>query len=253
MRYYSNSVSGMVRIENEDSCVVKKISENCILAIVADGMGGHRGGKKASSVALNSICGYIEKNMVSTKKYTESKIRKLLEAAASEANREIFECSEKNEEFRGMGTTVVVCLMMSERYYVISAGDSRMYLNSKDSLAQITKDHSYVAELVELGLISKEDARNHPNKNVITRALGAEKTIEFDFYTGNLNSGETILICSDGLSNMVSDEEILEIIKKHSSPEDIVQKLVNMANENGGTDNISVVVISADEKGGDSK
>ena len=249
MIFYGDSVVGMVRKVNEDSCVVKSIAEDCILAVVADGMGGHRGGKNASTVAMNCICEYICGRVGAFKDYTDVKIRRLLESAAQEAKMKILNQAINDERLRGMGTTIVVCLVVSDKYYVISAGDSRMYLCS-DSLTQITRDHSYVNELVELGLITAQDARTHPNKNIITRALGTEQSVEFDFYTGNIDSGQSIMLCSDGLTNMVDDDDIFEVLCVNRTPKKAVKQLLDLANNNGGTDNISIIVIKNNKKGG---
>jgi len=252
MIFYGDSVVGKIRKVNEDSCVVKAVNEKCILAVVADGMGGHRGGKEASSMALKYICEYVENSVNSLKKQSKTKIRNLLESAANKANSEILKFSESDGSLRGMGTTIVVCLIVNNCYYTVSAGDSRMYMQSSE-FTQITRDHSYVTELVEMGLITPQEAKTHPNKNIITRALGTEKTVEYDFYTGEFNAGDIIMLCSDGLTNMVSDEEISKILRKNDTPENKVGILLDNANNHGGTDNISVVLIENNEKGGAGK
>ena len=150
----------------------------------------------------------------------------------------------------GEGRILVICMVKSDRYYAVNVGDSRLYLYS-DGLKQITKDHSYVAELLEMGVITEKQAAVHPNKNVITRAIGTEKSVVPDTYSGVLKKDDVILICSDGLSNMVSDKDISDVIKKAEKAEAAASMLVELANKNGGRDNITAVVMKFDETGRD--
>ena len=170
-------------------------------------------------------------------------IIKVIRHAIETANTEIIEQAQKDEKLRGMGTTMVVATIVGQYAYVANVGDSRLYVVDKQ-LRQITRDHSLVQEMVRMGEITAEEARNHPDKNIITRALGAERTVDIDFFDLKMEPGSTILMCSDGLSNMVEDSKIEEIILNQN--EELPQKgerLLREANQNGGKDNIAVVLV----------
>ena len=162
--------------------------------------------------------------------------------AVEEANRVVIAKAAESEDFEGMGTTVVLATIFENTMYVANVGDSRLYLE-RDELKQITKDHSLVEEMVRMGGIDEEAARYHPKKNVITRAVGGSDEIQIDFFEIQLAPGDVILMCSDGLTNMVEDSEISLIIKKQRDVVEMAETLVNTANQNGGTDNVSVIVI----------
>ena len=159
-----------------------------------------------------------------------------------EANRRVYEKSREDENLAGMGTTVVVAVIEGRYLYVANVGDSRLYL-IRDDIRQITKDHSLVEEMVRSGKLKKEEARNHPNKNVITRAVGVEREVNIDFFDLRVRKGDKILLCSDGLSNMLEDSEICAIVKSGGDVEERARKLITAANQNGGKDNISVVLV----------
>ena len=205
------------------------------LFAVADGMGGHNAGDYASSHAVRILVDEIRED-------TDYNPVKVIRHAIETANTEIIEQAQKDEKLRGMGTTMVVATIVGQYAYVANVGDSRLYVVDKQ-LRQITRDHSLVQEMVRMGEITAEEARNHPDKNIITRALGASEEVDIDFFDVQLEEKNRILLCSDGLSNMVADEEIQKILG--DSP-DIVQsgrQLVATANTNGGRDNISVILI----------
>lgn len=205
------------------------------LFVVADGMGGHKAGDMASrytvEVLLESIRSNKEKNPI-----------KILRAAIEEANRCVRRKAEEDEGLAGMGTTVVAATIIGHTMYVANVGDSRLYL-IRDDIRQITKDHSLVEEMVRRGKLRREEARNHPNKNVITRAIGAEKDVVIDFFDMRLRKNDIILLCSDGLSNMLEDEEIKDIVKSDKEINKIAEELITAANQNGGKDNITVVLV----------
>lgn len=205
------------------------------LFIVADGMGGHNGGGYASSYAVE----VMTESIVNSR---ETLPRHIIEEAISEANKQVRIKAFEDEELNGMGTTLVVATIMDDCLLVANVGDSRLYVIG-DEIRQITTDHSYVEELVRVGGLDRESARTHPKKNIITRAIGAEDEVKADFFTVQLQPGETILMCSDGLTNMLDDEEIRMIL---SGQRDIVEKaeeLIKAANNNGGKDNIAVILI----------
>ena len=205
------------------------------LFVVADGMGGHRAGDTASRDTVGTL---IE----SVRKSRETNPIKIIRTAVEEANRRVYEKSREDENLAGMGTTVVVAVIEGRYLYVANVGDSRLYL-LRDDIRQITKDHSLVEEMVRSGKLKKEEARKHPNKNVITRAVGVERKVNIDFFDLRVRKGDKILLCSDGLSNMLEDSEICAIVKSGGDVEERARKLITAANQNGGKDNISVVLV----------
>lgn len=206
------------------------------LFVVADGMGGHKAGDFASrytvEVILKSVRANRERNPI-----------KIIRTAIETANTKVLEKAREDENLSGMGTTVVAATVLGRYIYVANVGDSRLYL-IRDKIQQITKDHSLVEEMVRIGEIDRAQARNHPDKNIITRAVGVSSRVSIDFFDIRLEKEDTVLMCSDGLSNMIEDEEIEKIIKdgRHQLPE-IALELVERANRNGGKDNIAVVLI----------
>ena len=208
------------------------------LFIVADGMGGHQAGDFASSYSVKK---FLESVSLSLQKNPH----KIFEDAIRYANRELIEKSRENPELRGMGTTLVALTIIGEKAYVANVGDSRLYC-MEDVLTQITIDHSLVQEMIRIGELTKEEARFHPDKNIITRAVGAGKEIRADFFEFTLTKRSCLLMCSDGLSNMVEDEQLAILLKSAKTPEKIAKKLVETANRNGGKDNIAVIVINSD-------
>ncbi len=205
------------------------------LFIVADGMGGHKAGDFASRQATQTI---VECLQNSTQENTVAAIRSAIE----QANETVIAKAAESESFEGMGTTVVLATIFDNTMYVANVGDSRLYLE-RDELKQITKDHSLVEEMVRMGGIDQEAARYHPKKNVITRAVGGSDEIQIDFFEIQLAPGDVILMCSDGLTNMVEDSEISLILRKQRDVVEMAETLVRTANENGGTDNVSVIII----------
>lgn len=205
------------------------------LFIVADGMGGHKAGDFASRQATQTI---VECLQNSTQENTVTAIRSAIE----QANETVIAKAAESESFEGMGTTVVLATIFDNTMYVANVGDSRLYLE-REELKQITKDHSLVEEMVRMGGIDQEAARYHPKKNVITRAVGGSDEIQIDFFEIQLAPGDVILMCSDGLTNMVEDSEISLILRKQRDVVEMAETLVRTANENGGTDNVSVIII----------
>lgn len=205
------------------------------LFVVADGMGGHRAGDFASrytvEVILKSVRADRERNPI-----------KIIRKAIETANLKVLEKANSSEELAGMGTTVVAATVIGHYIYVANVGDSRVYL-IRDTIEQITKDHSLVEEMVRIGEINREQARNHPDKNIITRAVGVSSRVRIDFFDIKLERSDIILMCSDGLSNMIEDDEIERIIKEGNDLPEIALELIGEANQNGGKDNIAVVLI----------
>lgn len=228
---------GRHRKNNEDSYCIGE-NECGIFAVVADGMGGHLAGEVASAMAVESLKNSFESLDFKTEEEFYDKVR----TAYEEANRKIYEFAEQNSKVMGMGTTAVSAFIFDKHLFVANVGDSRAYIIDKTSINQLTKDHSYVQQLVDSGVITKEQARNHPKRNYITRAIGTEEDVAVDIFKTDYN-GQTILLCSDGLSGLISDDTILEIVNKEEDMEEIVNKLVEAANEEGGTDNITVALL----------
>ena len=244
MIFYSLSDTGKIRKDNQDSVYAKALNDSCALFIVADGMGGYQGGKMASSMAVDIISAFVEDKFEVNMKSDE--IYELLQDAIRAANAKIYQKSMQDDSLSGMGTTVVTALVSGKTLYTASVGDSREYLFASNRLYQITKDHSLVADLVSRGIITTEEAKNHSQKNVITRAVGTEDTVIADGYITDINNDDIILICSDGLHTMVSDEEISAVLK--SNFDDAAAKLIDKANEYGGKDNISVITVKISDE-----
>ncbi len=206
------------------------------LFLVADGMGGHNAGDYASRVAVESI---LEKIADSP----ETDPLRNFDDAIQFANSRIRKLASESAELEGMGTTVVAAACEGNRLYVANVGDSRLYVINRFGIRQITRDHSWVEEMVRLGEIEKEEARNHPDKNIITRAVGADDMVKTDFFAVQLEEDDEVLMCTDGLTNMLEDEEIRMILDGARDIVEKAQQLVRAANDNGGRDNISVILI----------
>ena len=204
--------------------------------IVADGMGGHKAGDYASKVTVETIVEEIMKSK-------EEEPTVALEHAIHTANTLIRKRAGESPDLEGMGTTVVAATCKGDILQVANVGDSRLYIANHREIRQITRDHSLVEEMVRMGGIGREEARNHPDKNIITRAVGADDTIKPDFFSVKLDKGDMILMCTDGLTNMLEDEEIRMILEESRDMVEMAESLVEAANEKGGKDNISVILI----------
>lgn len=242
MKIVAKTDKGRVRDNNQDAYAVGEFSDEVVWAVVCDGMGGAAGGNIASALAVKVISDKI--NASYRDNMRDSSIQNMLDSALAAANIEVYDFAEANAELRGMGTTVVCAIVRDNQAYIAHAGDSRAYIIKSDNTSkQITVDHSYVQELLASGKITSEEALSHPKKNIITRAVGVDKNIKVDFDQIDLDEGDTVLLCTDGLSNYVSDDEMLEIMSdgKHYA---FADRFVTRANENGGGDNITAVIIS---------
>lgn len=239
LKTFSLTDIGKNRTMNQDYVYTSENPVGCLhnLFIVADGMGGHNGGDYASRCSADIVVDSISKA-------GEGDFETLVQNALSRANTIILETGIENPELFGMGTTMVVASIDKDVLHVANVGDSRLYIIG-DTIRQITTDHSYVEEMVRMGSIDREAARTHPKKNIITRAIGADTEVVADFFTEKIKPGETVLMCSDGLTNMLEDDEIRMIL---CGQRDIVEKaeeLVKAANNNGGKDNIAVILVEA--------
>lgn len=238
MNTFSITDTGRVRTSNQD-CVL--CEENAIgsfpnLFIVADGMGGHRAGDMASRMCVEEVADRIR----TTDKRTPVSA---FEQAVTEANRAIYDKSMEHTEFFGMGTTMVAATVADNTAFIVNIGDSRLY-QMRGVLRQITVDHSLVEEMVQSGKILKDEMRTHPNKNIITRALGTDTRVRPDCFEIDIKEGDVLLLCSDGLTNMLDDTRIEEILREHAgNVEQAGRELVAQANRAGGKDNISVILV----------
>ncbi|MGN0601426.1 MAG: Stp1/IreP family PP2C-type Ser/Thr phosphatase [Oscillospiraceae bacterium] len=232
---------GKSRDENQDSVRAGFISDNIAVAVVCDGMGGAKSGEVASKVAVENIYKRITNNYRPDLK--PNSIRNLMLTAVHAANTIVHEKSKEDIDKNGMGTTCVAALADGKHCYVVSVGDSRLYLLQENKIEQITTDHTYVQMLYDEGLISKEEQKNHKMRNVITRALGVEPDVEVDYFEFEVQDNYTLLLCTDGLSNYC-DEELMYNIVFGRNLEKAVCELVDSANEQGGKDNITVALIA---------
>ncbi|MCQ2478627.1 MAG: Stp1/IreP family PP2C-type Ser/Thr phosphatase [Clostridia bacterium] len=240
MQICSGMDKGKVRATNQDAFKTEMLDGNTCLAVVCDGMGGANAGNVASSTAVKSIVRYVSNSY--RKDFDGFKISDLLKNAVISANIELYGMSVSNPSYKGMGTTVVAAIIKDNVAYICNVGDSRAYLVNGE-LTQITKDHSVVQSLIESGKLTAEQARVHPDKNVITKALGVDENILPDNFVQELCLGDTILICTDGLTNYVEPEDILKILKKNEVKK-VADTLIDTANSNGGGDNITVVTVT---------
>jgi PPM family protein phosphatase len=234
-----NTDVGVVRSGNEDSFLL-----DCSkgLFIVADGMGGHAAGEVASEMAVQIVA----KELGSLRGLSDGEAAARMRSAIRKANAAIFDRTLAEHDKRGMGTTTTVMVLFSRRYLIGQVGDSRAYLLREGNLLQLTKDHSYVQEQVDAGLLTPEQARTHPYSNVITRCVGANEDVAPDVYFGNLEQGDVVLLASDGLTGMLEDQQIATIMGAEDNPEGAVNKMIADANRRGGLDNITAIVVRVD-------
>lgn len=240
MNVYSLTDKGKVRSSNQDA-VSSGVFEGGVWGVVCDGMGGANGGDIASSRAIETI-GTLLAGQLSCE-MSGSAIRQLLEVAISQANSDIYTLARNDATLAGMGTTVVCAVVVDSTLYVAHAGDSRAYVIGSERINLITKDHSMVQELVNIGRLTEAEARNHPRKNVITRALGVHVEVPVDHTEYTLEAGEAVLLCTDGLSNCVDEEGMLSLAQSIGLGDRLCGALVGAANEAGGTDNITALLI----------
>ena len=238
MMVYTHTDIGHKRSENQDSTGVA-VLDGAVFAVVCDGMGGSNAGSEASSRAVSVITERIQKSYRSD--YDDNKIRNLLVAAVKTANAVIYDLASAVPEWRGMGTTCGAAIARGDMLHTVNVGDSRGYLITHQ-ISQITKDHSMVMNLYERGDITKEQLKNHPKKNIITRAVGVAQDVEPDYFESELPKGAAVLLCSDGLSNFC-DEGVIFRTVKDLPPEEVPHALVKVALDNGGSDNITAVLM----------
>ncbi len=240
MRGFAKTDIGKAREINQDYYSIPKSDQDLQLFILADGMGGYNGGEVASTLATEAAKNYIIDNFEKIE-HSKEEILELVKNAVEYANNVVFEKSKTDKELEGMGTTLDICFIYNNKIYIGHVGDSRVYRIRGELIRKLTKDHSYVQQLVEDGKITREEANHHPKKNMLTKALGCTAYVEPDIRARNLEPGDIWVMCSDGLTNMVEEKEIYQVIKEN--PETAPQTLVNLANNAGGYDNITVITI----------
>lgn len=240
IKAYAKSDVGKVREMNQDYYYISNSLDEVQLYILADGMGGYNGGEIASKIAVETAKNYIENNFKEIEKDRDSIIQ-LLGSSMEYANMVVYEKSQEKPELHGMGTTLEICLIYNNKVYIGHIGDSRIYRIRKEFIRKLTQDHSYVQKLVKEGKITKEQAEVHPQKNMLTRALGCNAFVEPDVMVKGFLKDDILVMCSDGLTNMVKTEIIYKEASKNI--EQAPKELVRIANENGGKDNVTVVII----------
>lgn len=245
MRFAVKSDRGMVREINEDSYnIIAGYSGIPVTFIIADGMGGHNSGEIASKMAVDFISNYILQfpEILSNEDNIPSAINEIMK----KANREVYEHSKQQESYYGMGTTLIAAVVFNKKLFIGHIGDSRVYLIREGTIKRMTIDHSLIEELMQNGTLTKEEAENHPKKNIITRALGCSEEIQVDTYSCRMNDNDIYMLCTDGLTNMLNEDEIKEIIESAETPELACEELINQANERGGNDNTTVMIFRDD-------
>lgn len=240
MKVFAKSDIGRARDMNQDAYYASQPSDTVGLYIVADGMGGYNGGEIASSLAVTSAKNYIENNFAEIE-HTKEKLQELVKNAIEYANMIVYEKSKEIQQLEGMGTTIEVALVHNNRVYIGHVGDSRIYRIRKNFIRKLTTDHSYVEKLVKDGTITRDQAEHHPKKNMLTNALGCTSYVEPDILVKGFQKDDILVLTTDGLTNMVSDEKIYSIVT------DIIEvaadELIEKANQAGGLDNITVVIV----------
>lgn len=256
MEYYGMTDIGRFRADNQDSFSVTRLAENAVLAVVCDGMGGAVGGKIASTLAVEKFSVYVKEKIQSflsicfdNHNDDEAIIEGIMKQAVAEANAAVYNYAKDSIDLIGMGSTLVSVLVIDREAYICNVGDSRLYHLTSHSMRQVTTDHSYVQMLVDTGVLAPELAAAHPDRNVITRAIGTRALVTSESFRLTVSDNETLMLCSDGLSGYASNEEIYAIVwgskEIYARPtEEKVKALIDLANANGGRDNITAVLLT---------
>ncbi len=239
MNTYSITDVGIERDHNEDN-YANYFHTHFTFFVVADGMGGHAAGEVASSLAANNIRDFIIENK------TRPDYGNLLREAFEKANALVYSEANQEQEYKSMGTTSVATIITEDKLYIANVGDSRCYLWREGKLSQLTEDHSLVADLIRKGLLTEEDAKTHPERSAVTRAMGSAEDVEVDIITEDLISGDKVLLCSDGLTTMLDDDVISSVISQGGSCKVECEKLITLANEAGGYDNITITLFEVE-------
>ena len=241
MQSWGLSDQGCVRKQNQDAYKIEKLDRNSLLCVVCDGMGGAKSGNIASTLAVDVFVEEVRRTW--TPGITLQKLEQMLRGAVKLANFTVYDQAQQFEEFAGMGTTLVAALIHGQRVTVVNVGDSRAYKVDSDGIRQVTRDHSLVQMMVDRGELSPEVARTYPGKNFITRAIGTESMVECDLYHLDVRKGDYLLLCSDGLSNTMDEQEMLFEIVHGVKKQHCCQRLLNIAKNRGAPDNVTSILI----------
>ena len=242
MQYWGLTDPGCVRPQNQDTFAMEQLDRNTVLCVICDGMGGAKSGNIASSLAVDVFVQEVRRTW--TASMTQEKINLMLHSAVKLANFTVFDQAQQFEDFDGMGTTLVAVLVHNRHVTVAHVGDSRAYRVNNDGIWQMTRDHSLVQMMVERGELTQEMARTYPGKNFITRAIGTEPMVLCDVSNLELSKGEFLVLCSDGLSNVLDDQEILFEVVHGANKQDCCQRLLEIAKNRGAPDNVTSVLIA---------
>jgi len=241
MRYWSLTDPGCARTQNQDACQVEKLDRNTLLCVVCDGMGGAKSGNVASSLALDVFIQEIKRTWV--RDMDEIAVDQMLSSAVKLANFTVYDQAKQFTEFTGMGTTLVAVLIRGKLATIVNVGDSRVYHIDGEGIRQLTIDHSLVQMMIHRGELKAEQAKSYPGKNLITRAIGTEPVVNCDIFHKKVNSGDCLLLCSDGLSNLLDDQEILFEVVHGDRKEDCCQRLLNIAKNREAPDNVTSILV----------
>ncbi|SHJ58340.1 Stp1/IreP family PP2C-type Ser/Thr phosphatase [Tepidibacter formicigenes] len=247
MEYKILSDIGNLRKQNEDFCggeIISDDNEEIGIFIIADGMGGHKKGEVASKLAVENTLYFLRKNLIKCNYEDENEITSILKQSYNYANTIVYRTSLYEKEHEGMGTTLTTALVYNDNLYVANIGDSRCYLFRNGRLEKITNDNSLIQELIDKGAITEDEALTHPQRNVITRAIGTDEYIKIDFYKENVTKNDKILLTTDGLTNSVPIEDMEKVLNSTIDLDSCCTKLISLAKDKGGHDNISVICIS---------
>ena len=239
MKLWGGTDTGIVRTQNQDGYFIAQYGDDLLCAVVCDGMGGARAGNVASELAVEVFAAAME----GLGEQVPDDPQMLLKRIAADANHAVHTQATFHSDYAGMGTTMVAALVVGSCAHVLNIGDSRAYHVKENSIVRVTRDHSYVEDLVERGEITPEEARYHPRKNLITRALGSMQNVRADLFERELGAGEYLLLCSDGLTNVLTDQEILDEIIHGGSPDSCCSRLIDLVLSRGAPDNVTAVLL----------
>ena len=243
MKAWGITDKGVVRTQNQDSFFLDVFhADEQAICVVCDGMGGARAGNVASELAVSAFVEELRRSLHPV--MAARQMQAALESAVISANGQVFAKSQTDADYYGMGTTLVGAMIAGNSCVVVNVGDSRAYVCNEFGIVQMTRDHSVVEDLFDRGDLTRDQARNHPSRNLITRALGTEAAVDCDFFSAELQPGDHLLLCSDGLTNVVEDEEILQEVLGGANPAETCRSLLELACARGGPDNITVVLVS---------
>ncbi len=242
MNYWGLTDLGCVRQKNEDALHIEQLNRSAVLCVVCDGMGGAKSGNVASSMAADTFVQEIKRTWKKRKKY--GSVEQVMFEAASLANLTVYRQSKVSDEYMGMGTTLVAAIVQGKSVNIVNVGDSRAYCVNSDGIRQITIDHSVVQLMVQKGELTADEAKSYPGKNYITRAIGTEETVTCDGFCQQITKGDSLLLCSDGLTNVVNDQEILFEVLHGGAPDTCCARLIEIAKHRGAPDNVTCALIA---------